>query len=205
MDNRLFFKATKRNRESIREVLSSIISSGFVLEIGSGSGEHGVFFQKCFPDVIWQTSDPKLSHRKSISSWIEYEGLNKKMPQPLALDVEDTPWLMPTNLGLTLQGIISINLIHIARWNCTKSLFKESGKLLKSGQFLVLYGPFKINNEYTSYSNILFDRSLKAQNKFWGIRNIEEIDIEGNINGFFKQEIIPMPANNFSLIYRKSS
>ena len=66
-------------------------------------------------------------------------------------------------------------MIHIARWNCTKSLFKESGKLLKSGQFLVLYGPFKINNEYTSYSNILFDRSLKAQNKFWGIRNIEEI------------------------------
>ena len=85
MDNRLFFPATQRNRECIGDVLSKIIKKGSVLEIGSGSGEHGVFFQKRFPGIIWQTSDPKLLHRKSISSWIEYEKLNKKTPQLLWL------------------------------------------------------------------------------------------------------------------------
>ena len=88
MDNRLFFPATQRNRECISDLLSRIIKKGSVLEIGSGSGEHGVFFQKRFPGIIWQTSDPELVHRKSISSWIEYEDLTKKMPQPLELDVE---------------------------------------------------------------------------------------------------------------------
>ena len=84
MDNRLFFPATKRNSAFIGDVLSKIIKrNGSILEIGSGSGEHGVVFQKRFPEVMWQTSDPKLVHRNSISSWIKYEKLGKKMPQPL--------------------------------------------------------------------------------------------------------------------------
>ena len=91
MDNRLFFPATQRNRECIGDVLSTIIKKGSVLEIGSGSGEHGVVFQKRFPEIIWQTSDPELVHRKSISSWIEYEKLNKKMPKPLEVNVLTIP------------------------------------------------------------------------------------------------------------------
>ena len=91
MDKRLFFSATQRNRDSIGDVLTKIINKGSVLEIGSGSGEHGVFFQKRFPEIIWQTSDPDLVHRKSISSWIKYEDLTEKMPQPLEIDVEKNP------------------------------------------------------------------------------------------------------------------
>ena len=100
MDNRLFFSATQRNRDCIGNVLSRIIKKGSVLEIGSGSGEHGVVFQKRFPRIIWQTSDPELVHRKSISSWIEYEGLTKKMPQPLEIDVEKIPWKIPKEFFL---------------------------------------------------------------------------------------------------------
>ena len=99
MDKRLFFPATQRNRDFIGDVLSKIIKKGSVLEIGSGSGEHGVVFQKRFPGIIWQTSDPELVHRKSISSWIEYEDLTKKMPQPLEIDVEKIPWKIPLRLG----------------------------------------------------------------------------------------------------------
>ena len=95
MDYRLFFSATQRNRDCIGDVLSRIIKKGSVLEIGSGSGEHGVFFQKRFPGITWQTSDPDLLHRKSIISWIDYEELNKKMPPPLELDVENIPWNIP--------------------------------------------------------------------------------------------------------------
>jgi len=205
LDNRLFFSATQRNRDCIGDVLSRIIKKGSVLEIGSGSGEHGVFFQKRFPGIIWQTSDPELVHRKSISSWIEYEDLTKKMPQPLDIDVEKIPWKIPLRLAHSLQGIVSINMIHIAKWSCTIALFKGAGKLLTKGKILILYGPFKIGNNHTSQSNYLFDNSLKMQNDLWGSKNLEEVCDESKKNGFSQEEIISMPANNFSIIYRKVS
>ena len=205
MDNRLFFPATQRNRNFIGDVLSKIIKKGSVLEIGSGSGEHGVFFQKRFPEIIWQTSDPDLVHRKSISSWIKYEGLTKKMPQPLEIDVEKIPWKIPLRLAHSLQGIVSINMIHVAQWSCTVALFRQAGKLLNKGQFLILYGPFKICNKHTSDSNYFFDNALKMQNDLWGIKNIEEVCNESEKNGFSKEDIISMTANNFSIIYRKVS
>ena len=187
-------------------MLSRIIKkNGSILEIGSGSGEHGVVFQKRFPEIIWQTSDPSLLHRISISSWIEHEELYKKMPQPIALDVEKIPWKMPLKLVHSLQGIVSINMIHVAKWTCTLALFKESGKLLSKGRFLLLYGPFKIDKKHTSRSNSFFDNSLKKQNNFWGIRNLEEVSYEAKKNGFCHEDTISMPANNFSIIYRKIS
>ena len=96
-------------------------------------------------------------------------------------------------------------MIHVAKWTCTKALFRESGKLLKKGQFLILYGPFKIGNKHTSQSNYFFDNSLKMQNDLWGIKNLEEVCNVSEKNGFSKEDIIKMPANNFSIIYRKVS
>ena len=206
MDHRLFFPATQKNKIYIGDVLSNIpFQKGIVLEIGSGSGEHGVEFQKRFPEIIWQTSDPELEHRKSIISWIDYEKLNIKMPKPLEIDVLKTPWSIPRQLLDTLQVIISINMIHIAPWECTKSLFRESGKLLNFGKFLILYGPFKIEDKHISETNELFDKSLKIQNNDWGVRNLEEVNKEAIINGFQQKHLIKMPANNLTLIYKKIS
>ena len=204
MDNRLFFPATQRNKIYIGDVLSKIpLKKGFVLEIGSGSGEHGVEFQKRFPEIIWQTSDPELEHRKSIISWIDYEKLNIKMPKPLEIDVTKSPWPIPFKLLDNLQVIISINMIHIAPWECTQALFKESGKLLNYGKYLILYGPFKIENKHVSESNNFFDKSLKIQNKDWGVRNLEDVNKVALINGFQQKQLIKMPANNLTLIYKK--
>ena len=104
-----------------------------------------------------------------------------------------------------LQAIISINMIHIAPWECTESLFKESGKLLNYGKFLILYGPFKIEDKHISESNELFDKSLKVRNNNWGVRNLEEVNQEAIINGFQQKQLIKMPANNLILIYKKIS
>ena len=205
MDNRLFFAATQRNKDFIGDVLTRIIpKNGSILEIGSGSGEHGVTFQKIFPEIIWQTSDPRFSHRKSIKSWIEFEELNNKMPQPLPIDVERAPWEISSDLASSLKGIISINVIHVASWNCTRSLFEEASRLLSNGQFLMLYGPFKIANKHTSLSNHLFDKSLKMQNSIWGVRNLEEVLDLGKKYGLLEEDIINMPANNFSIVFRKA-
>ena len=96
-------------------------------------------------------------------------------------------------------------MIHVAHWSCTEALFRESGKLLHQGQFLILYGPFKIYNKHTSESNYFFDNSLKIQNELWGIKNLEEVSDVSKKNGFSQEDIIRMPANNFSIIYRKVS
>ena len=68
-----------------------------------------------------------------------------------------------------------------------------------------MYGPFKIRNKLTRQSNYFFDNSLKMQNDLWGIKNLEEVCYESKKNGFSQEEIISMPANNFSIIYRKIS
>ena len=121
------------------------------------------------------------------------------------LDVVNIPWKIPFKLSHSVQGVVSINMIHASHWKCTIALFEGAGKLLNKGKFLILYGPFKMGNKHTSQSNYFFDNSLKTQNCLWGIRNLEEVTNEANKNGFFQEDILRMPANNFSVIYRKVS
>ena len=202
LDNRLNFPATKRNRNSIAAVLRNYIShNGLFLEIASGSGEHGVFFQKTFPSIIWQTSDPELGHRNSIISWINHQELSSKMPEPLDLDVEKRPWPITKQLRSLIKGIVCINMIHISPWSCTKALFEESKNYLDQNSFLMLYGPFLRMDKKTSESNLNFDQSLKLQDPSWGIRHLDDVNKIAFKNGFTQDKIIEMPANNLSVIY----
>ena len=204
MDERLFFPATQCNKAPIEKVLRKYLpKNGFVLEIASGSGEHGVTFQKKFPTIIWQTSDSDQSCRRSINSWIRHERLTEKMPLAIDLSVEKTPWPLTNTFISNLSSIVCINLIHIAHWDCTRFLFKESGKYLKCGSPLILYGPFKRENIHTAESNAIFDKSLKSRNKHWGIRNLEAVDEIAKSSGFKRSKVIKMPANNFSVIFNR--
>tara|TARA_Y100001968_G_C19143506_1_gene612594 strand:- start:121 stop:753 length:633 start_codon:yes stop_codon:yes gene_type:complete len=204
LDDRLNFPSTLRNRDSIARVLSKYIPrTGVLLEIASGSGEHGVFFQKSFPSIIWQSSDPKLVHRKSIISWIFQQGLSSIMPGPLDIDVERRPWLITNELRALIKGIVCINMIHITPLSCTKALFEESNNILDRNHFLFLYGPFFMKDKQTSESNLMFDQSLKFNNILWGIRELEKVNEIAFENGFKQDNIIQMPANNLSVIYRK--
>ena len=203
LDNRLNFPATSRNRDSIASVLSTYISANSLfLEIASGSGEHGVFFQKKFPSIIWQTSDPELVHRKSINSWIKHEGLFSIMPEPLDLDVEMRPWPISKKLSSLIKGIVCINMIHISPWSCTKALFEQSKSYLFHNNFLMFYGPFLSKEIKTSTSNLNFDQFLKIQNPLWGLRQLDEVNKLALDNGFKQDKIIEMPSNNLSVIYR---
>tara|TARA_Y100001968_G_scaffold259223_1_gene246391 strand:+ start:2706 stop:3338 length:633 start_codon:yes stop_codon:yes gene_type:complete len=202
-DNRLIFPSTKRNRDSIAAVLNNYISpDSLYLEIASGSGEHGVFFQKKFSSIIWQTSDPELVNRKSINSWIKHELLFSKMPEPLNLDVEMNPWPINIHLRSLIKGIVCINMIHISPLTCTKALFAGSKNLLDQNHFLILYGPFIQENVQTSKSNLNFDKSLKLKNPLWGLRHLDVVDDIARQNGFLREKVIEMPANNISVIYR---
>ena len=203
LKDRLNFPATLRNRDAIAAVLINYLPhKGVLLEIASGSGEHGVYFQKSFPSIIWQTSDPEVVHRKSIISWIDHHGLSSKMPDPLDIDVEKIPWPINNQLRSLIKGIVCINMIHISPWSCTKALFEGSKNFLDKNHFLLLYGPFFRKDEQTSESNLNFHQSLKLQNSQWGIRQLERVNEIAFFNGFVQDKIIEMPANNLSVIYR---
>ncbi len=205
MDQRLFFAATLRNRLPISKILGKFLpQKGSVLELASGSGEHGVYFQNLFPNLIWLTSDPHPSYRESIISWINYKRLNNIMPKPLDLDVRASNWPVPEKSCKDLIAIVAINLLHVSGWDCTEALFKGSRNILKKDGLLILYGPFIKDRKYTSESNLIFDRSLKEQNANWGLRELEKVDCVAIKNSFVKIDLIDMPANNFSVIYKRT-
>ncbi len=205
VDHRLEYPATKRNRYYIAEIIRKYLpTNGFILEIASGSGEHGVLFQQLFPSLTWQTSDPNPINRKSICSWIMHQDLSSSMPNPLDIDVENKPWPLTPEFKSELKGIVCINMIHISPWTCTQALFEQAGSLLNNDQFLMIYGPFIIKDKPITQSNLLFDKSLKLQNPLWGIRNLESVNHIAISNGFNKDNIFEMPANNLSIVYRKN-
>lgn len=205
LDQRLFFPATLRNRDCIANVLlKHLPKSGSVLEIGSGSGEHAVIFQKRFPYINWQTSDPELVHRESITGWIDHHGLTLKMSQPIDLDVEISPWQLPPQLISTLKAVVCINMLHIAPWSCTQALFEGVANILKTEQLLIIYGPFMRSGVHTSESNVSFDNLLKSQNESWGIRDLDQINKVAIENGLKEHDVIQMPANNLTLIFQVS-
>ena len=205
MDERLFFPATTRNGKAILEILERILpKDGSILEIASGSGQHGVLFQKHLPHIKWQTSDPDPIYRKSISSWIKYKELSTKMPQPIALDVRQKSWALSNEMQLSLKAIVCINMLHITSFECTEALFEGAKKHLKTKHFLIIYGPFKREGQHTTTSNMRFDLSLKAQNPDWGIRDLEEVNDISTKNGFKKNNTIQMPANNLIVIFKKN-
>ena len=201
--DRLHFSATERNRDAIASVLiKTLPTDGRVLEIASGSGEHAVAFQKLLPKLIWHCSDIEPKHLRSINAWIHFEQLEQIMPAPIRLNVKNHPWQLPNVLINQLCWVICINMIHISPWNCCESLIQEASQILGDSAPLILYGPYKRNGLHTSESNARFDESLRNQDPSWGVRELEDVEQLGLSAGLSLNNIIEMPANNLSLIFR---
>ena len=197
VDRRLFFPATQRNREPIAAVLKRWLpSSGRVLEIACGSGEHAVAFQRCFPHINWLASDPDPDHCASAEAWRSHVGLAATMPAPLQLDVRSRPWHLPHPFAASLDAVVAINLIHIAPWDCCEALVSEAAARLSPGAPLVLYGPFRQGGVHTSESNAAFDFSLRRRCASWGVRDLESVQRLASDCGLTDGRVEVMPANN---------
>jgi hypothetical protein len=190
--------AAGRNREPIVEALRPVLPErGLVLEIASGSGEHAVHFAGAFPKLLWQPSDAEPAALRSIEAWRVESGLFNLLP-PVSLDVRAGQW--PVGLA---DAILCINMVHISPWSATSGLMRGAGRLLGPGSPLYLYGPFFQNSVETAPSNIAFDADLKARNPDWGLRQLEDVVAEGEAHGFILEQVVPMPANNLSVVLRK--
>jgi hypothetical protein len=92
--------------------------------------------------------------------------------------------------------------VHISPWEATKGLMRNAGRLLPKGGVLYVYGPFRQQNRPTAPSNEEFDRNLKSRNSQWGLRLVEDVAQEASLHALHLDQIIEMPANNLSLLFR---
>lgn len=188
--------ATLRNRDPITAVLRQVLPArGLVLEVASGTGEHCAHWAPMFPGLAFQPSDPQPEARASIAAWCA--DLPNVRP-PLALDVLAQPWPLDR-----AAAVLCINMIHISPWASTPALLRGASRLLPAGGPLFLYGPFLQEGVPTADGNLAFDASLRAQNPDWGIRRLEVVTQEAAATGFGPPQVVPMPANNLSVIFRK--
>ncbi len=197
-DARLYAPATERNRAPILEVLRGVLpQSGLVLEIASGTGQHITYFAPHFPQLIWQPSDPTPEYFSSLVSWCDHLPSPNLLP-PIELDARHPHWPIKD-----CAAILCINMIHIAPWTAGLGLLAGAGRVLGTGGMLYLYGPFKQGGQHTAPSNEEFDRNLQAQDPNWGVRDLEEVIRCAQAQGLALAQVLPMPANNLSVIFHK--
>jgi len=190
--------AAVRNAPFLIDVLRRVMpADGLVLEIASGSGYHAAAFARAFPHLRWQPSEPEPAARASIAAHVDDAGAANLLP-PLALDVLQSPWPVAH-----ADAVVCINMMHISPWRATEALFAGAARLLDREAPLLSYGPYILHGDFIAESNVAFDASLKARNPEWGLREVDDVAAAAAAAGLRLDEIVPMPANNLSLIFRR--
>ena len=191
--------AAARNRQPILDVLRPRLPArGLVLEIASGSGEHIVHFAEALPGLVFQPTDPNADARASIDDWVGTRGLGN-VRAALALDTTARIW--PTDGA---DAVLCCNMIHIAPWEAAVGLIAGASHMLSSGGMLYLYGPYRRDGAHTAPGNEAFDLDLRRRNPAWGVRDLEAVTALAGDRGFGAPEIIDMPANNLSLVFKRT-
>ena len=189
-----FAESSEQNKSVIFGVIEPYLR-GDVLEIGSGTGQHAVFFAGQVPQMLWQTSELE-SNLPGIEAWIADSGL-PNLPSPIALDVlGDWP-------DRQFDMVYSANCFHIMEQSAVAKCIAGVGACLKPGGVLMVYGPFNYAGSFTSPSNARFDAFLKARDPASGIKDFEWLDELANKEGLELVDDVAMPANNRSLIWQK--
>jgi hypothetical protein len=184
-----FSEACERNQAPILAVLREVFADrAFVLEIGSGTGQHAVHFAAGLLHLVWQASDV-AEHLPGIRAW-------RDLPAPIALDLNQPQWP-----ALRADAAFTSNTLHIVSWPEVQTLFARIGTLLPAGAVLAVYGPFNYGGKHTSESNARFDAMLRERDARSGIRNFEDVDALARAQDFVLARDVPMPANNRTLVW----
>ena len=197
MPTKPYAESCDQNRDAILAVIQPLLSnSKSVLEIGSGTGQHAVYFSEKLPHLIWHTSDRK-ENIAGIKLWLDENG-GKNTPRPIELDVTQEVWP-----DISCDTIFTANTCHIMNQQSVDAMFNCIGSLIPDGGQLIIYGPFNYNRQYTSDSNERFDQWLKSRDPESGIRNFEDLNILAEKTGMRLVDDYQMPANNRILHWRK--
>jgi len=192
-----YSESCEQNRDAILSIIKPLFATRkHVLEIGSGTGQHAVYFAQKMPQLVWHTSDKEENHQ-GILAWIKEAGL-KNVLAPLSLDVSRNEW--PT---LEIDAVFSANTAHIMSWPEVVALMEGVGTQLSSNGLFVLYGPFNYGGKFSSASNARFDQWLKDRDPQSGVRDFEALDRLAKRAGMTLENDFEMPVNNRTLCWRK--
>ncbi len=192
-----FSEACEQNKDPILSVLRvEFAGVQTVLEIGSGTGQHAVYFARQLNYLTWYASDLP-QHHIGMQQWFDDAGLNS-IRGPLSLNVVQADWPVTE-----VDAVFSANTAHIMDWPSVTSMFSGVGRVLASGGVFCLYGPFNYGGHYTSESNARFDQWLKDRDPRSGIRDLEALDELANAAGMCLKRDYEMPVNNRTLVWRK--
>ena len=199
MSPKPYSSASENNRAPILEVLRDhFFDRSRVLEIGSGTGQHAVYFAAALPELTWQASDLP-EHLTGISAWLKEADL-PNTPSPILFDVNgDAP-----GAGI-FDGIYSANTLHIMSWPEIQRMFGHMNRLMTVDAKLLIYGPFNYGGRFTSESNARFDMWLKVQAPHQGVRDFEAVDALARSTGLHLLEDRAMPVNNRCLVWQRHS
>lgn len=192
--------AAERNKQPILERLLEVVSGGggTWFEIAAATGQHAVHFAPHFPGYSYIPSDYDEKHLATLIKRQVVAQIENLKP-PVRLDVTEDVWPFEK-----ADVIYNANMVHIAPWEVAIGLFRGAGRLLSAGKMLITYGPYKFDGRHTSESNERFDASLRGRDSAWGVRDVEDLKKLAEPVGLVCREPIPMPANNFLLVWDKT-
>jgi hypothetical protein len=191
--------ASDRNRVPILKILRQCLPpTGTLLEIGSGTGQHVVYFESELPGLQWQPTE-RSSELPGLKTRIDLEGGPGILP-PLQLDVLTDPWP-----GGEYAAAFSANTAHIMGWDAVKCMFAGIGNCLAEAAPFLLYGPFKVDGQFTADSNRQFDAGLRQRSSEMGLRDIDALESLAARHYMVLERRLETPANNFTLVFRKES
>ena len=196
-DRLLFSQACEKNKEPILKVLKEYISDQeSLLEIAGGTGQHGEFFAKSFPNIVWQTSDlPDVV--TDLNLRISEANL-QNLPRALTLDVNDPNWNVKK-----YELLFTANSLHIMSEKSVENFFSRIPDALQQSALVFIYGPFKYDGKFTTESNAEFDEWLKEKDRRSGIRDFEVISELAISAGFSFVADVQMPSNNQLLVFSR--
>ncbi len=187
--------ACQRNQKSILAVIQALLAkSQSLLEIGSGTGQHAIYFAPALPQLTWQASDLQ-SQLPGINAWVNEAKLDN-LPDPISLDVRTDE--IPQG---RYDAIFTANTLHIMPWKTVEVLLLKVAQALSTGGLFIVYGPFNFEGTYSSDSNRDFDAFLKSRDANQGIRHFEEIVSICEQHQLQVLEKYAMPAQNFILVF----
>ncbi|MGN7916028.1 DUF938 domain-containing protein [Lysobacter antibioticus] len=191
-----------RNRDPILAVLREHFAGRRrVLEIGSGTGQHAVYFAAALPSLSWQCSD-RAEYLPGIALWLDEAAL-PNTPAAVELDVASPRWPGEAD-GARFDAAFSANSLHIMGWVQVEAFFRGLDRVLAADATVAVYGPFNYRGEFSSDSNREFDAWLKARDPQSGVRDFEAVDALAAAIGLRLLVDQAMPANNRCLVWRRS-
>jgi hypothetical protein len=191
-----FSASCERNRNPILDALKQVLpEKGTVLEIGSATGQHVVYFAGNLPGLFWQPSD-RSEYLPGLAQRLQVEG-GANIAEPMELDVlaewPDGPF----------AAIYSSNTVHIMNWQAVCAMFAGVARRLDPGSVFCLYGPFNEKGAFTAPGNEAFDGRLREENPEMGIRDLEALESLGMGHQLRILARFQLPANNQLLVFAK--